>query len=76
MTFAKKPIFRWLASVMLALAAGAAMAHGDVVPQAVDTSDLKQIGSEWVKVNPYRGDKRPSASVTPPSTRTVRAATA
>lgn len=58
MTFAKKPIFRRLASVMLALAAGAVMAHGDVVPQAVDTSDLKQIGSEWVKVNPYRGDKK------------------
>lgn len=32
-------------------------AHGDVVPQAVDVSTLKPVGSEWLKENPYRGDK-------------------
>ncbi|MBT0961551.1 cytochrome c-550 PedF [Denitromonas iodatirespirans] len=32
-------------------------AHGDVTPQAVDTSTLKQIGTEWLAENPYRGDK-------------------
>lgn len=57
MTDAKKPFFRRLVSLTLALTASAVMAHGDVVPQAVDTSTLKQLGSEWVKTNPYRGDK-------------------
>ncbi|MBL8469281.1 MAG: cytochrome c-550 PedF [Methyloversatilis discipulorum] len=32
-------------------------AHGDVVPQAVDVSTLKPVGSDWLKENPYRGDK-------------------
>lgn len=31
-------------------------AHGDVTPQAVDTSKLPDIGPEWVKANPYRGN--------------------
>lgn len=31
-------------------------AHGDVTPQAVDTSKLADIGPEWVKTNPYRGN--------------------
>lgn len=34
--------------------AGLAAAHGDVTPQAVDTSSLKPIGEEWQTVNPYR----------------------
>ena len=43
----------------LALAAAStfAHAHGDVTPQAVDTSSLKQLGENWVTVNPYRGNK-------------------
>ena len=57
MTVSKKSIFRLLLSVTLGLAAGAVIAHGDVTPQAVDTSSLKQVGSEWLKANPYRGDK-------------------
>jgi cytochrome c-550 PedF len=36
---------------------GPAGAHGDVVPQAVDVSTLKPLGSEWRTQNPYRGDK-------------------
>jgi cytochrome c-550 PedF len=32
-------------------------AHGDVVPQSVDVSALKPLGAEWMKENPYRGDK-------------------
>lgn len=32
-------------------------AHGDVTPQAVDVSTLKPVGSDWLKENPYRGDK-------------------
>lgn len=43
----------------LALAAGPQiMAHGDVTPQAVDTSDLPDIGEEWLEVNPYSGNER------------------
>lgn len=30
------------------------MAHGDVTPQAVDTSSLPQLGQEWLEENPYR----------------------
>lgn len=43
----------------LALAAGPnIMAHGDVTPQAVDTSDLPDIGEEWLTQNPYSGHER------------------
>ncbi|MFZ2853179.1 MAG: cytochrome c-550 PedF [Rhodocyclaceae bacterium] len=58
MTDVKNTIFRRLVSVALVLASAAVMAHGDVTPQAVDTSSLKQIGGDWVKSNPYRGDKK------------------
>lgn len=57
MSAPKNSVFRRLISATLVLAAGAVMAHGDVIPQAVDTRALKQLGSEWVKANPYRGDK-------------------
>lgn len=33
-------------------------AHGDVTPQAMDTTGLKPLGSEWPKENPYRGDTK------------------
>ncbi len=32
-------------------------AHGDVVPQAVDTTGLKQLGTDWQAANPYRDNK-------------------
>lgn len=41
-------------AIALAGAAGLAAAHGDVTPQAVDTSALKPLGDEWQTVNPYR----------------------
>jgi cytochrome c-550 PedF len=44
---------RALLSLSLAAAAGAALAHGDVTPQAVDTSTLPQLGSKWLDANPY-----------------------
>ncbi|MFG6468025.1 cytochrome c-550 PedF [Roseateles sp. BYS87W] len=31
-----------------------AWAHGDVTPQAVDTSSLPQLGEGWLPENPYR----------------------
>ncbi len=33
-------------------------AHGDVTPQAIDTSDLEPLGDEWREENPYRGNAR------------------
>jgi cytochrome c-550 PedF len=36
-----------------ALVATAAWAHGDVTPQAVDTSTLPQLGAKWRDSNPY-----------------------
>lgn len=36
------------------VAAGLAQAHGDVTPQAVDTSTLPKLGESWRAENPYR----------------------
>lgn len=46
-----------LAAALLALAAwtAPARAHGDVVPQAVDTSTLPKLGEAWQETNPFRG---------------------
>nr|WP_315226955.1 cytochrome c-550 PedF [uncultured Albidiferax sp.] len=43
------------ASLALCLSLGSfsALAHGDVVPQSVDTSTLPQLGSQWRESNPY-----------------------
>jgi cytochrome c-550 PedF len=32
------------------------LAHGNVVPQAVDTHTLPEIGDQWLQHNPYRGN--------------------
>ncbi|MBA4255014.1 MAG: cytochrome c-550 PedF [Polaromonas sp.] len=42
-----------LASLVLGATAAAALAHGDVVPQAVDTHTLPQLGPKWREDNPY-----------------------
>ena len=43
----------------LVLVAGPNLAaHGDVTPQAVDTSDLPDIGEAWLEKNPYSGNAR------------------
>jgi cytochrome c-550 PedF len=51
-------LFRRLAlgTATLAIAASATLAHahGDVTPQAVDTSSLTQLGADWRIANPYR----------------------
>lgn len=44
-----------LAAVLGAAAPLPAGAHGDVAPQAVDTTHLPQIGTDWVAENPYKG---------------------
>jgi cytochrome c-550 PedF len=33
--------------------------HGDVTPQAVDTTGLKPLGKEWLEENPYTFEKAP-----------------
>lgn len=33
-------------------------AHGDVTPQAVDTTGLPELGKEWLDENPFRGDDK------------------
>lgn len=42
----------------LAVAPATAFAHGDVTPQAVDTTGLQQLGATWRDANPYRGSAR------------------
>lgn len=57
MIFRNASVLRILSAAALTLAANLAMAHGDVVPQAVDTSSLKQLGKDWLPKNPYLGNK-------------------
>jgi cytochrome c-550 PedF len=45
------------AAFFLCATAPQVFAHGDVVPQAVDTTGLKSLGNDWQKANPYRKDK-------------------
>jgi cytochrome c-550 PedF len=45
---------RWAAGLGLIMAVGAAWAHGDVTPQAVDTHELPPLGEGWKGENPYR----------------------
>lgn len=49
-------ILRLFTCILLAAASKAAVAHGDVTPQAVDTTGLESLGAEWRKSNPYRGN--------------------
>ena len=42
--------------LLTAMLATRALAHGNVSPQAVDTTGLPELGSEWVETNPFRDD--------------------
>ena len=50
-----QPFTKLAAALAVAAAAGSALAHGDVTPQAVDTKSLPQLGDAWKPENPYRG---------------------
>jgi cytochrome c-550 PedF len=60
--FSRSPAVALIASIaavlpMLAfVVASDVHAHGNVTPQAVDATSLKQLGEEWLTANPYRGD--------------------
>ncbi len=41
-------------TAVLTLAAAAVWAHGDVTPQAVDTTGLPTLGEDWRDENPFR----------------------
>ena len=45
---------RTAAALMLLIGSVVARAHGDVTPQAVDTSSLPKLGAEWRAENPFR----------------------
>jgi len=56
---AHKPSIRRLAAAAAAMAfTSIAMAHGNVTPQAVDTTGLKPVGEAWLESNPYSGDAK------------------
>jgi cytochrome c-550 PedF len=44
---------RGLLALAITCGVAAVMAHGDVTPQAVDTSTLPQLGAKWLDANPY-----------------------
>jgi cytochrome c-550 PedF len=44
-------------SLSLLLTSSALLAHGDVAPQPIDTSNLEQLGDEWLETNPYVDNK-------------------
>ena len=41
-----------------AFTASGVFGHGDVQPQAVDTTGLEPLGEEWLTENPYSGNPR------------------
>lgn len=58
MRFPTNPLASRSAKAVLALAIGIGVvagvyAHGDMVPQAVDTKTLPQLGEKWLPENPY-----------------------
>ena len=46
-----------LAIALLATTVNTSHAHGDVTPQVVDTKGLPELGADWRKENPYRGNQ-------------------
>jgi cytochrome c-550 PedF len=44
------------ATVVVTSIGSTLFAHGNVTPQAVDTSSLPDIGETWLQHNPYRGN--------------------
>lgn len=56
MKHATRTLGALVAALAIGIAAPQVFAHGDVVPQAVDTTGLKQLGADFLPANPYRKD--------------------
>ena len=54
MKHATRTLGALVAAFAIGIAAPQVFAHGDVVPQAVDTTGLKQLGADFLPANPYR----------------------
>lgn len=50
-------IMRSTLAAVIAMSSSQVFAHGDVTPQAVDTSALPQLGEEWKETNPFTGNE-------------------
>lgn len=48
-----RPLIATCIALLLALNSQQSFAHGDVVPQSVDTSTLPQLGAKWLDNNPF-----------------------
>jgi cytochrome c-550 PedF len=48
-----RPLIATSFALLLSLTTQHSFAHGDVVPQSVDTSTLPQLGPKWLDNNPY-----------------------
>lgn len=53
MSISKKLLGLTTAGLLTAALSSQAMAHGDVVPQAIDVTGLQLLGEEWLDENPY-----------------------
>lgn len=49
-----RPVSAITCALLIGCSPLAAWAHGDVTPQAVDTTTLPQLGDKWRAENPYR----------------------
>ncbi len=59
MRYVRKAALAGMMTIMVAIAAPQLVfGHGDVQPQAVDTTGLKPLGEELLMENPYKGDAR------------------
>ena len=52
-TFSSRTLTRVSLAAAATLIAASALAHGDVVPQSVDTHTLPQLGEKWRESNPF-----------------------
>lgn len=52
-TLSSRGLARGCVAAAAALIAVSAFAHGDVVPQSVDTHTLPQLGEKWRETNPF-----------------------
>ncbi len=57
MTYKRSGLATSMLGLLLLMGSSYALAHGDVTPQAMDTSTLEPLGEEWREENPYSGNE-------------------